>query len=170
MDLLALAQGRATTLTPPCYISYQADFIRNVPVHAARGIVNLMEKRGKTSGWLFSRLSEEVQVQALQAQKFDGLREHPARFPAITNMYELCLLAHTFVLDNSTSREIQLQQIEAGLTKFVGEVATISSLPKESPFLVKADTEIFGSEEAFGKAVQRTMKVIRANWDLLRLA
>jgi len=164
MDLLALAQRRATTLTPPCYIAYQADFIRNAPVGAARGIINFMEKRGKTSGWLFSQLSTDVQVLALKAQKFDGLREHPARFPAITNMYELCLLAHAFVPDNGISREIQLQQIEAGLTKFMGEVKTVSFLPQESPFRVKADTEIFGSEEAFKSAVERSMQVVRVNW------
>lgn len=164
MDLLALAQRRATTLAPPCYIAYQADFIRNAPVGAARGIVNLMEKRGKTSGWLFPRLSTEADVDALKQQQFEGLREHPARFPCITNMYELYLLANAFVPDNGISREIQLQQIEAGLATFIGEVKTVSFLPEESPFRVQADSDVFGSEATFKNAVERSMQVIRANW------
>jgi len=164
MDLLALAQRRATTLTPPCYIAYQADFIRNAPVKAAPGIVNLMEKRGKTSGWLFSRLSTEADVDTLKTQKFEGLREHPARLPSTTNMYEIALLVHAYVPDGSVSHEEKMRQVEEGLNKFGGEVQTVLFLPQESPFRVKADADVFSSEATFKEAVQRSMQVIRANW------
>ena len=165
LNLLAPAQERAAKLNPPCYISFQADFIRNAPGASARGVMNLMEKKGKTDGWLFETLSNEVTIKSLKEQHFvGGLREHPARFPCVTNMYELLLLAHSYVPNAEADCATQLQQINAGLMGFAAEIKTVSFLPQDSPFRIKADTDIFGCEEAFAAAVQRSMKVIADNW------
>ena len=165
MDQLALAQQRSLDLEPPCYISYQADFIRNAPVAAAKAVAALTEKTGKGKTWLSSALTDPTVVDRLKRKVVEGgSREHPARFPCTTNQYEILLIANSYVTDKDADGATQLKQIRDGLSSFAAEVKSVSFLPLDSSFRVKADSDVFQSVDSFEAALDRTMEVISKHW------
>lgn len=105
-------------------------------------------------------------VNLLQLRMLEGgLREHPARFPCTSNMYEILLIGNSFIKDKDADVETHLADIREGLNGFAAEVKSVSFLPMDSPFRVKADSDIFGSDEAFRAAVGRTMDHIARHWE-----
>merc|ERR1711998_435632 len=149
-----LALGRARSQRFGCYISYQADMIRNAPVQAAKGVCVLMETTGVAiEGRISLALSDpEIARRLKQHTLPGGLRLHPARLPCVSNAHEVLLLAAAFS-KSTDSLEEQLCAIEAGLATFSGDVESVARLPVGSPVRVPADDEIFGSMDTFNAAV-----------------
>ncbi len=165
MDQLALAQKRSLRLQPPCYVSFQADFIRNAPLPSAKAVEALMQLEGNSNTWLSDVLCDpEISASLKEKAIPDGLREHPARFPCTSNMCEILLIGNSYLTDNAVDEPTQLKQIREGLLGFAAEIKSVSFLPADSPFRVKADSLVFNSEQRFDAALTRTMDVISKNW------
>jgi len=156
---LLIAQQRSLRLEPPCYVSFQADFIRNASVFAAPSVVSLMEMECKL-GVFSEELTCPATVKKLKAVPVCGLRDHPARFPTTSDMYDILLIANNYVKDASAETKTQLEEMSAGLKGFSAEVKSASFLPEDSPFRVLADTSVFGSAETFDVANEKTMQVV----------
>jgi len=162
IDQMVLGKERSLNLSSgPCYIAYQADFIRNAPVAATGGVLALVNAGKKVSPkerWVQNILSNPQQVQELKAVPLhQPYSPHPTRLPALNTAYDLLLLVNSYGAD--------AELVIKGLAGFGQEIKSVSSLPHVSPFRVRADDQVFGSDTPFEEVMTHAQAIVRTSLD-----